>query len=131
MSLLAGLKLLKDKDGEGDGETPAPVAEVPRPARPRAPRQSTPRAAASVPAATPVPATPPPAPPPSKLTRESLGTRVQAPYKAALDQFVYGLKAEGWPIQHHHVMELLLDQLRSEEGRARLREQLAGRLSED
>lgn len=142
--LLGGLDALRQnlpRDDEDGGEQPAQAQqkEQPQPAlaKPRPARKSAPKAApAQAPAA-------PPARPASSLNlpawdggsgsrgggkNPNLGTRVRPELKAALDQLVYGLKGQGWPIEHHHVVELLLEPLLDPEGIERIVAELPTRL---
>lgn len=59
--------------------------------------------------------------------REVMSVRLDPELKAALDGFVAELRAEGWPLQKHHVVEYLLRELKTEEGRAKVRAELGAR----
>lgn len=58
--------------------------------------------------------------PPKGGKNPNLGTRIRPELKTALDQPVYGLKGQGWPIDHHHVVELLLEPLLTPEGQQQI-----------
>ena len=140
--LLGGLDALRQnlpREDEDGGEQPAQAQaqQQPAPAKPRPARKSPGKAApAKTPAA-------PPARPAGSLTlpawdggtgsrgggkNPNLGTRVRPELKTALDQLVYGLKGQGWPIEHHHVVELLLEPLLDPEGIERIVAELPTRL---
>lgn len=144
--LLGGLDALRQnlpRDDEDGGEQPAQARAQqkeqpqPAPAKPRPARKSPAKAApAQTPAA-------PPARPAGSLNlpawdggtgsrgggkNPNLGTRVRPELKTALDQLVYGLKGQGWPIEHHHVVELLLEPLLDPEGIERIVAELPTRL---
>ncbi|MHA0043933.1 hypothetical protein [Deinococcus sp. PEB2-63] len=140
--LLGGLDALRQnlpREDDDGGEQPAQAQaqQQPAPAKPRPARKSAPKAApAQTPAA-------PPARPAGSLNlpawdggtgsrgggkNPNLGTRVRPELKAALDQLVYGLKGQGWPIEHHHVVELLLEPLLDPEGIERIVAELPTRL---
>ncbi|BDP44821.1 hypothetical protein DAETH_47900 (plasmid) [Deinococcus aetherius] len=58
--------------------------------------------------------------------REVMSARVRPELKQALDAFVTELQAHGWTgLQKHHVLEYLMRDLLTEEGRSRVREDLA------
>lgn len=145
--LLGGLDALRQslpREDEDGGEQPAQVQQEqqqpqPAPAKPRPARKSPAKAA---PAQTPTTA-PAPARQAGSLNlpawdggtgsrsggkNPNLGTRVRPELKAALDQLVYGLKGQGWPIEHHHVVELLLEPLLDPEGIERIVAELPTRL---
>ncbi|GHG41186.1 hypothetical protein CBQ26_19930 [Deinococcus indicus] len=146
--LLGGLDALRqnrpmDEDGgkqeAAQIQTPPAQAE-PAQAKPRAPRKAPAKATpAQKPAA---PATAPPRPAGGVTLpawdggtasrnggkNPNLGTRVRPELKAALDQLVYGLKQQGWPVDHHHVVELLLEPLLDQEGVERIIAELSSRL---
>ena len=123
MPLLSGLDALRQNQPiDEDGERPVQEQAQPQPAaaKPRAPRKAPAKAAA---AQKPTPA---PARPAGGVTlpawdggtssrsggkNPNLGPRVRPELMAALDQLVYGLKQQGWPVDHHHVVELLLEPL--------------------
>lgn len=139
--LLGGLDALRqnrpiDEDG---GEQPVQEQAQPEPvaAKPRTPRKAP---AKATPAQKPAAA---PARPAGGVTlpawgggtasrnggkNPNLGTRVRPELKAALDQLVYGLKQQGWPVDHHHVVELLLEPLLDQEGVERIIAELPSRL---
>ncbi|MFT2720362.1 hypothetical protein ACMT4L_10195 [Deinococcus sp. A31D244] len=139
--LLGGLDALRqnrpiDEDG---GEQPGQEQAQPEPAaaRPRAPRKAP---AKATPVQKPAAA---PARPAGGVTlpawdggtasrnggkNPNLGTRVRPELKAALDQLVYGLKQQGWPVDHHHVVELLLKPLLDADGVERIIAELPSRL---
>ncbi|MDK2013492.1 MULTISPECIES: hypothetical protein [unclassified Deinococcus] len=140
--LLGGLDALRQnlpREDEDGGEQPAQAQaqQQPAPAKPRPARKSPAKAApAQTPAA-------PPARQAGSLNlpawdggtgsrsggkNPNLGTRVRPELKAALDQLVYGLKGQGWPIEHHHVVELLLEPLLDPEGIERIVAELPTRL---
>lgn len=141
--LLGGLDALRqnrpmDEDG---GEQPVQEQAQPEPvaAKPRAPRKASAKAAAAQkPAPAPAPSRPAggvtlPAWDGGTASRNggknpNLGTRVRPELKAALDQLVYGLKQQGWPVDHHHVVELLLEPLLDQEGVERIIAELPSRL---
>ncbi|GAA5437697.1 hypothetical protein [Deinococcus aquaticus] len=144
--LLGGLDALRQnrpRDDEDGGEQQAaqtqtpPAQAEPVPAKPRAPRKAP---AKATPAQKPAAA---PARPAGGVTlpawdggtasrnggkNPNLGTRVRPELKAALDQLVYGLKQQGWPVDHHHVVELLLEPLLDQDGVERIIAELPARL---
>lgn len=144
--LLGGLDALRQnlpREDEDGGEQPtqaqAQQKEQPQPA-PAKPRPARKPAEKAAPAQTPAA---PPARPAGSLNlpawdggtgsrgggkNPNLGTRVRPELKAALDQLVYGLKGQGWPIEHHHVVELLLEPLLDPEGIERIVAELPTRL---
>ena len=145
--LLGGLDALRqnrpmDEDGgkQEAAQTQTPPAQAePAQAKPRAPRKASAKAAAAQkPAPAPAPSRPAggvtlPAWDGGTASRNggknpNLGTRVRPELKAALDQLVYGLKQQGWPVDHHHVVELLLEPLLDPEGVERIIAELPSRL---
>ncbi|GGL16811.1 hypothetical protein [Deinococcus radiotolerans] len=139
--LLGGLDALRKGLATEEGSVEQPsgpaagveAAQQPSPARPKTTRKAPAKAA---PAPAPAPTTGGldlPAWDGGTASRSggknpNLGTRVQPKYKLALDQLVFGLKAQGWPIEHHHVVELLLEELLTPEGRERIIAELPTRL---
>ncbi|NTX99266.1 hypothetical protein [Deinococcus sp. JMULE3] len=143
--LLGGLDALRQslpREDDDGGEQPAQVQQEqqqpqPAPAKPRPARKS-PAKAAPAKAPTTAPSRPAgslnlPAWDGGTSSRSggknpNLGTRVRPELKAALDQLVYGLKQQGWPVDHHHVVELLLEPLLDPEGIERIVAELPTRL---
>lgn len=143
--LLGGLDALRqnrpidDEDGGEQAAQEQPQAE-PAQSKPRTPRKAPAKATPAQKPAAPATA---PARPAGGVTlpawdggtasrnggkNPNLGTRVRPELKAALDQLVYGLKQQGWPVDHHHVVELLLEPLLDQEGVERIIAELPSRL---